>query len=231
MKYGLSKQPDLAANDCLVLGFLEDSANSPAIQSLNQSTDGLIDRMRQKLFENGDFLWQSDIQGHSLLLIHCGKAEQYSPAVLDKRLADIAGQLVKQRIHSVTLCLPELADHSADWQLEQMLLKMDYHRYQLLDFKKEKKEHRLEHIDFYLPGASENALKQASSVAEGIHFCRTLANLPANICTPSYLADKAKAMAEDFPKLSCKALGPDEMRQMGMGSLLAVAQGSTAAAD
>ena len=60
--------------------------------------------------------------------------------------------LIKQKITSATLCLPQLAKYSADWQLEQMILQTDNLQYQLLDFKKKKAiANKLEAIHFYLP--------------------------------------------------------------------------------
>ena len=43
--------------------------------------------------------------------------------------------------------------------------------------------------------------------------------------TPTVLADRARAMAAEFG-LECEVLDQDRMRQLGMGSLLGVAQGS-----
>ena len=43
--------------------------------------------------------------------------------------------------------------------------------------------------------------------------------------TPTVLADRARAMAAESG-LECEVLDQDRMRQLGMGSLLGVAQGS-----
>jgi leucyl aminopeptidase len=50
-------------------------------------------------------------------------------------------------------------------------------------------------------------------------------NQPPNVCTPEYLADRSRQMAAEVG-LKFQALGPDEMRALGMGALLAVAQAS-----
>ena len=57
------------------------------------------------------------------------------------------------------------------------------------------------------------------------NFTRDLANEPANLLTPLVLADRARAMAAESG-LECEVLDQDRMRQLGMGSLLGVAQGS-----
>ncbi|MGA8007895.1 MAG: leucyl aminopeptidase [Thiomonas sp.] len=74
-------------------------------------------------------------------------------------------------------------------------------------------------------GHAKATLQQAEAVAIGVRLTRELANLPANFCTPTYLAEMAKKLAK-FHDLGCKVLGRAEMEKLGMGSFLAVAQGS-----
>jgi leucyl aminopeptidase len=62
-------------------------------------------------------------------------------------------------------------------------------------------------------------------LADSQNFTRELVNEPANLLTPMVLADRARAMAAEAG-LECEILDQDRMRQLGMGSLLGVAQGS-----
>jgi leucyl aminopeptidase len=62
-------------------------------------------------------------------------------------------------------------------------------------------------------------------LAEAQNFTRELANEPANVLTPLVLADHAKKMSADYG-LECEILDQDRMKQLGMGALLGVAQGS-----
>lgn len=228
MNYGLTQQPSLATSECLVLGIFAEDKLADFAQTLDKEQQGLITKLAQKASEAGDAIWQTDVEGSSLLLIQCGKKDKFTPALLKKRVMEVTDALIKHRIKSATLCLPQLPGYSADWQLEQMIVHLDSQRYQLLDFKKKNaKAHALTSINFYLAEASEQALAVGQAIAEGVEFTRNLANMPANICTPSYLGEQALQLAAQFSsQISCKVLGPDEMREMGMGSLLAVAQGS-----
>ena len=63
------------------------------------------------------------------------------------------------------------------------------------------------------------------AVASGQNFARGLANEPGNILTPTVLADRARAMAEEAG-LEFEALDRAQMAELGMGALLGVAQGS-----
>ena len=71
----------------------------------------------------------------------------------------------------------------------------------------------------------ERSFERGRILAECQNFSRDLANEPANLMTPTLLADRARAMAAEAG-LECEVLDQDRMRQLGMGSLLGVAQGS-----
>jgi leucyl aminopeptidase len=57
-------------------------------------------------------------------------------------------------------------------------------------------------------------------------FTRDLQNAPANLMTPTDLAQQAKKVAARSPQMSCKVLEAAAMEKLGMGALLGVAQGS-----
>ena len=59
----------------------------------------------------------------------------------------------------------------------------------------------------------------------GVEVAKEWANRPANYATPSLLAGAAKALAK-LPNIKCEVLGPKEVAKLGMGSFMAVAQGS-----
>jgi leucyl aminopeptidase len=55
---------------------------------------------------------------------------------------------------------------------------------------------------------------------------RDLANLPSNVCTPTYLADSAAALAKRYASLKVDILDEVAIRREKMGCFLAVTQGS-----
>jgi leucyl aminopeptidase len=73
----------------------------------------------------------------------------------------------------------------------------------------------------------EKNAERGRILGEAQNFTRELANEPANRLTPLILADRARAMSQEYG-LSCEVLDEDRMRQLGMGSLLGVAMGSSA---
>ena len=69
-------------------------------------------------------------------------------------------------------------------------------------------------------------VEQAALVASAENDARDLQNLPSNELTPTALADHAARLASEIDALECELLGPDRIRELGMGGLLAVAKGS-----
>src|ERR1019366_3546537 len=72
---------------------------------------------------------------------------------------------------------------------------------------------------------ADAALASGVAVAEGQRLARALAIMPGNLCTPSYIADTAKDIGKRH-KLKVTVFGRKEMEKLGMGSFLAVAQGT-----
>ena len=66
-------------------------------------------------------------------------------------------------------------------------------------------------------------------IGESQNFARDLQNEPPNVLAPMVLAERARKMAAEVG-LECEILDQDQMRQMGMGSLLARGAGQFAAA-
>jgi len=61
--------------------------------------------------------------------------------------------------------------------------------------------------------------------AKGENLARTLQSRPGNVATPTHLGEEAKRLGKEYG-LNVTILGPKEIREEGMGALLAVAQGS-----
>ncbi|GAK72413.1 putative cytosol aminopeptidase [Agrobacterium rubi TR3 = NBRC 13261] len=73
-------------------------------------------------------------------------------------------------------------------------------------------------------GEAKKAFETAEAEAQGVILARDLVNLPPNVLGPVEFAEKA----EELKKLGVEVeiLGEKEMKKLGMGALLGVAQGS-----
>ncbi len=89
-------------------------------------------------------------------------------------------------------------------------------------------EKRIESITILGRGrepALRAAVERGRILAEAQNFARDLGNEPPNVLTPTEMAERARRMAERVG-LECEILGPQQMRERGMGALLGVAAGS-----
>ena len=71
----------------------------------------------------------------------------------------------------------------------------------------------------------EKGLARGMAMAEAANFARDMINEPANFMTPSDMAGIAGEIAREYG-LECQILEQEQMKELGMGGLLGVAQGS-----
>ena len=95
--------------------------------------------------------------------------------------------------------------------------------------KNQRRKSRLEQIVIVPPQGRERKAKAeagaANALADGIRLTRDLANTPANVATPAWMASQARRLAKRRG-LKVDVLGPVELKRRGMGGILAVGQGS-----
>jgi leucyl aminopeptidase len=94
------------------------------------------------------------------------------------------------------------------------------------DDEKELRELTLVEFDASRTEALQRGVERGRILGEAANHTRDLANEPANMLTPSELAERARALAADAG-LECEVWGREEIERMGMGALLGVAAGST----
>ncbi len=136
------------------------------------------------------------------------------------------GALKSPRVAHITLHLGGLRDLSAAVlsAAEQAVADASY----VYTFTKPKAEaSALKRVTIGVADAP--ALKGAHAVAQatvaGVAFAREWANRPANHSTPTLLANAATTLGK-APNCKVEVLGPKEVAKLGMGSFMAVAQGS-----
>ncbi len=76
-----------------------------------------------------------------------------------------------------------------------------------------------------LRAALTKGLQRGQAIASGVRLARECANRPGNHATPSHLASEAKKMGKEFG-FKVEVFDRKEIEKIGMGSFLAVAQGS-----
>ncbi len=80
-------------------------------------------------------------------------------------------------------------------------------------------------VDRETLAVARSEVDSAIAIADGIELAKNLGNTPGNVCHPVWLAEQARALARRTA-LKCEVLDERRMAALGMGALLAVAQGS-----
>jgi leucyl aminopeptidase len=86
----------------------------------------------------------------------------------------------------------------------------------------------LQHIQWLVSDSSDHQtrLKIAQALNTGKVIARDLANMPPNICTPTYCLQQAQTLCQQYPSLSIENIDEQHMDELGMGAYLAVSRGS-----
>ncbi|MDT8410246.1 MAG: leucyl aminopeptidase [Wenzhouxiangellaceae bacterium] len=170
------------------------------------------------------------LKARRLLIVGLGKPARFDDAAFVKA-AQTAGKALRQSRATDAVCLLGLValnGRNSAWKTEQAALALDHADYIYSATKKpdDKDAPPTQKVGFANGDGVVDALERAGHIAMGVRRCRLLADLPPNICTPIYLAETATRLADEIDGLEVEILDQDQMEQLGMRSLLAVAQGS-----
>ncbi|HHQ14581.1 MAG TPA: leucyl aminopeptidase, partial [Chromatiales bacterium] len=225
---------------CLILPVYKSGKLSPVTRAADTAAGGLI----SELLDNGDFNGES---GNTLLartpegtafervlLVGCGERKAFDRPACRKALAAAFHALGKTRLKSAACGLTLEAVHGADASRRARMALEVWHdvSYRFTEMKTNDKPPEIACTDLALLARSADAakarkgLRHGQAVGLGMALTRDLGNLPGNVCTPSYLAKQARALAKGVKALHVQVLDEPELRKLGMGALLSVTAGT-----
>jgi leucyl aminopeptidase len=158
-----------------------------------------------------------------VLIAGLGKREEFDAERARVAAAAAAGRAKELGAVSLSWAAPGGAGVAAGI-VEGTLLKL----YSFDRFKSSKGDDDVTVESLELTGAEEADVERAQVAAGAANAARDLQNLPSNIATPTFLAERAAEIAEDYETLEIELLDGDAILARGMGALAAVAQGSAA---
>lgn len=238
LKIGL---PEKQRTACLVNWIYEGRHLPPSVQKLAEQSQSPLKQLLKQGDLDGRFgqtLISSAPLGalERILLIGCGPSKTpLSDAQYQELLQRALIAIQNTGATDALFCLNDIHVHQRDLKakIRQAVQILNHFLYRFEECKSKKTPPRLalRRITFLVPGkrehaTAEQALTQGLAIARAIDTAKNLAHLPPNICTPAYLADHAKKMAKNTPKLSAAILDKKEIAALKMGLLLSVAQGS-----
>lgn len=241
MKYSTSSaSPASIPTDCLVLPVWMKAVPGDAAKLVDKASDGALSRiLRSGDLEGkvGETLLVHGLQGSKarrLLLIGCGDAGKLDARNYRKIVQASLKALEKTSAASTHFALPELPvkERDPEWIISRLVQEIEEAQYRYDRTKSDKtKAASLKSVTVALPAGiarttATQAMALGKAVGRGINAARELGNLPANICTPSYLAAECRKLATRYPAVTTRVLGEAQMKRLGMGSLLSVSAGS-----
>ncbi|MFD2111795.1 leucyl aminopeptidase [Thiorhodococcus fuscus] len=224
---------------CLVLGVFEKSKLSGVAEDIDAKSGNRIASILKKGDMDGEvgktlMLYDlPDISADRVLLLGLGKKKGFDRAAFRKALAGLFPQLQQSRARDAVLALPDPLPADTYASVRDVVLAAEDKAYRYTRTKDDKQPLKtpLKRLTLWVPkkqeiAAAELAARHGSAMASGISLAKELGNLPGNICTPSYLADTARDLANRFKELQVEVLEEEQMASLGMGALLSVSRGS-----
>ncbi len=220
LQQDLKKNPLKVKADSLVLGVNEGRVLNPLSSKIDKATNGVIKKLaKRKEFEGkvGQQAYIASPDGLSaerLYLIGFGKPkDSLSNEDINKILNSTINSIKSSKSKNTSICFPSLKyssnSHSDSWFLQKMstFLESKVYTYDAKLNKKNKAINHLKKVNLYLDSSlslskQRKALKTGQIVGQGVNAAKDLANLPGNICTPSYLASTSRSAAKNYAKLS-----------------------------
>ncbi len=226
--------PASAALDCIIVGAFADKSLSPAAQALDAASDGRLSQLAARgdiSGKTGTTALLHDLPGVSaprVLVVGLGEAARFGVAQYIKAVGDAARALKIGVTRSALLTLTELPvkDRDEAWKIRQAVIAADHASYRYTATLGKKKPEEPGLAQLAIAGEDTTALAQGQAIAAGVEYARELGNLPPNLCTPAYLAESSVRFASEHEGAEVEILDEQQMQELGMGSLLAVARGS-----
>ena len=235
-----SGNPEKQRVACVIVGVFEYRRLSEAAEALDKASGGVISAVLRR----GDLDGKANqtLLLHSLphtlcdrvLLVGCGKEREFDGS----RYREVVRTALKVLRHSSArdgfsyLASLPVRGHDLGWKLRETVLASEALAYRFRALQADEgQDARLRSLTMGVDRRrdlelAETHIRTAQAVAAGTVMARHLGNLPPNVCTPSYLAEQALALAAADPAVTANVLETADMEVLGMGALLSVARGS-----
>ncbi|HEX9207355.1 MAG TPA: leucyl aminopeptidase [Steroidobacteraceae bacterium] len=235
----VTASPARQKTDCAIVGLHEGGGVTGAAAQIDVALKGRLTR----LVRSGDLRGKSgdlrllDVDGapcSRVLVVGLGKKAAFGRKQYRKALVAAFGAIAKTGARDAVSYLAEAVqapDAYYDARLAAEALGAALYRVPAIRSARKPPEPALKAFGFAVSdasqkGAAQRGLAHGTAVAIGTACTRDLANLPANVCTPTYLAQQAKELARSYPDVRAQVLEERDLKRLKMGSFLSVTNGS-----
>jgi leucyl aminopeptidase len=158
-----------------------------------------------------------------VVVVGLGKAEDMQPRLVEEAAGTAASMLTREAEAALDAgaLSAELAAAAA---LGATLRAWRFDRYRTKEKADDKPKLATLNVLAADPGAAEAAWQPLAATAHGVFLTRELVSEPPNVLTPAEMARRCEPLGA--LGLEVEVIGPAEMKALGFGALLGVAQGS-----
>lgn len=228
-----------AQHEALVIGLFEDDKKPTGmIKELDDLLEGYIvellqdDQISAKKNKLSKLYPFGKVKAKRIYFVGLGKKKDLSFEGVREALGAAVKQLNKDKTVEVSFDLTSFStSRLEEEQLSQAVAEAVYlASYQFEDYKEKSNEvnKKIERVHVYANGdvnEVEAGLEAGQAYGEGTNLARNLGNTPGNLMTPTDLATQAEEIANRYG-MEYEVLEKEDMEKLGMGALLAVAQGT-----
>jgi leucyl aminopeptidase len=233
--------PSRQRTECAIVGVYDKGVLSAAAEELDARIGGRIAKLVKRgdlRGKSGDAVLLTDLTGapcERVIVLGLGTKGGFKRKQYRKALASALGMLARTGAKDAVsyLGLDEIADADVYQQARIAVEAVTASQYRIPDHKTSNKKPKPALVQFGVAVAdradkskAERGIAHGQGIVSGMALTRDLANQPANVCTPSYLARTAKNLARDYKKLNVRVLNEAECKRLGMGSFLSVTEGT-----
>jgi leucyl aminopeptidase len=236
-----SGSPEKQRSACVVVGVFDNRKLSLSAELIDRASNGYISEIIRRGDMEGKLgatLLLHNVRGtlaDRVLLIGLGKERDFRDKEFRQAIRSAVKLLNETGSYEAVLYLTEekVKRREVAWRVEHAVIVAMDAVYRFEQMKSEPTEVRrpLRKLTLSVPqrsdlGAGEAAAARGMAIAHGMDFAKDLGNLPANVCTPRYLAERAQELGKAYPEIKVTVLERAEIEALGMGSFLSVTSGS-----
>jgi leucyl aminopeptidase len=236
-----SGSPEKQRSACVVVGVFDNRKLSLSAELIDRASNGYISEIIRRGDMEGKLgatLLLHSVRGtlaDRVLLIGLGKERDFRDKEFRRAIRSAVKLLNETGSYEAVLYLTEekVKRREVAWRVEHAVVVAMDAVYRFEQMKSEPTEVRrpLRKLTLSVPqrsdlGAGEAAAARGLAISHGMDFAKDLGNLPGNVCTPRYLAERAQELGRQFPDIKVTVMERPEIEALGMGSFLSVTNGS-----
>ncbi|MEP7069505.1 MAG: leucyl aminopeptidase [Usitatibacter sp.] len=235
-----SGSPEKQRSGCVVVGIFDARKLSVSAQAIDGASRHYINEVLRRGDHDGKLGTTlllhkvPQVAADRVLLVGLGRERDFGEAAYRTAMLAAVRALRMTGASDACICLTELPLKRRDvaWKVEHAVLAVaeGFYRFDRMKSKAPEAKRPLRKVTLNLPkrtdiAGGEIALARGEAIAERMALAKDLGNLPGNVCTPTYLAEQAVELGKRHG-LKVEILEQKDIEKLGMGSFLAVAQGS-----